>query len=556
MAKKYVYFFGPGVAEGNKDMKDILGGKGANLAEMAGIGLPVPPGFTISTEVCNLFFKAGNKVPRDVEQQVMTALKRLEKASGLKFGDPANPLLVSVRSGAKFSMPGMMDTILNLGLNDRTVEGLARKTGNRRFALDCYRRLIHMFGDVVLDIPKKKFEEILRARKEAGQVQYDHELTDKMLEEVIAGYKKLVAAETGREFPQDVLEQLKLAIAAVFKSWHNPRAITYRRKYHIPDNLGTAVNVQQMVFGNYGPTSATGVGFTRNPATGEKELYGEYLVNAQGEDVVAGIRTPSPLKNMEKEMPAVFKQLVSVVKRLEKHYGDVQDFEFTIQEGKLYMLQTRNGKRTGMAAVKIAVDLVEEGLITREQALLKVEPEALNQLLHPIFDLQEKAKHTVLAKGLAASPGAATGQIVFTANEAVAWAKEGKKVILVREETSPDDIHGMSASQGILTATGGMTSHAAVVGRQMGKPAVVGCGGIKVHEEEKAFYIGTRKFNEGQWISIDGSTGEVLEGEIPTKPSEILQVVKGSLKPEESRLYMYFSKLLSWADKARRLGVR
>ncbi len=556
MAKKFVYFFGPGVAEGNKDMKDILGGKGANLAEMAGIGLPVPPGFTISTEVCNLFFKAGNKLPKDVEKQVMTALKRLEKAAGLKFGDPVNPLLVSVRSGAKFSMPGMMDTILNLGLNDRTVEGLARKTGNRRFALDCYRRLIHMFGDVVLDIPKKKFEEILRARKEAGQVQYDHELTDSMLEEVIAGYKKLVVAETGREFPQDVLEQLKLAIAAVFKSWHNPRAITYRRKYHIPDYLGTAVNVQQMVFGNYGPTSATGVGFTRNPATGEKELYGEYLVNAQGEDVVAGIRTPAPLKNLEKEMPAVFKQLVTVVKRLEKHYGDVQDFEFTIQEGKLYMLQTRNGKRTGMAAVKIAVDLVEEGLINREQALLKVEPEALNQLLHPIFDLQEKAKHPVLARGLAASPGAATGQIVFTANEAVAWSREGKKVILVREETSPDDIHGMSASQGILTATGGMTSHAAVVGRQMGKPAVVGCGSIKVHEEEKAFYIGDRKFSEGQWISIDGSTGEVLEGEIPTRPSEILQVVKGSLKPEESSLYQYFFRLLSWADKSRRLGVR
>lgn len=556
MAKKYVYFFGPGVAEGNKDMKDILGGKGANLAEMASIGLPVPPGFTISTEVCNLFFKAGNKVPRDVEQQIMTSLKRLEKAAGQKFGDPVNPLLVSVRSGAKFSMPGMMDTILNLGLNDQTVEGLARKTGNRRFALDCYRRLIHMFGDVVLEIPKKKFEEILRARKEARGIQYDHELTEKTLEEIIAGYRKLVAAETGRDFPQDVLDQLRLAIAAVFKSWHNPRAITYRRKYHIPENLGTAVNVQQMVFGNYGPTSATGVGFTRNPATGEKELYGEYLVNAQGEDVVAGIRTPAPLKNLEKEMPEVFKQLVTVVKRLEKHYGDVQDFEFTIQEGKLYMLQTRNGKRTGMAAVKIAVDLVEEGLITREQALLKVEPEALNQLLHPIFDLQEKAKHPLLARGLAASPGAATGQIVFTANEAVAWAKEGKKVILVREETSPDDIHGMSAAQGILTATGGMTSHAAVVGRQMGKPAVVGCGAIKVQEEEKAFYVDGRKFSEGQWISIDGSTGEVLEGEIPTRPSEILQVVRGSLKPQESRLYQYFSKLLTWADKSRRLGVR
>lgn len=556
MAKKYVFFFGDGGAEGNKDMRDILGGKGANLAEMASIGLPVPPGFTISTEVCALFFKAGNKLPREVEQQVLAGLKKLEKVSGQKFGDQKNPLLVSVRSGAKFSMPGMMDTILNLGLNDQTVEGLARKTSNRRFALDCYRRLIHMFGDVVLGIPKKKFEEILRARKEANGIQFDHELTENILEEIISEYKKLVRAETGQEFPQNVMDQLKMAIAAVFKSWNNPRAITYRRQYHIPDDLGTAVNIQQMVFGNYGPTSATGVGFTRNPATGEKELYGEYLVNAQGEDVVAGIRTPSPLKNLEKEMPQVFKQLVTVVKRLEKHYGDVQDFEFTIQEGKLYMLQTRNGKRTGMAAVKIAVDLVEEGLTTKEQALLKVEPEALNQLLHPIFDADEKKKHTVLAKGLAASPGAATGQIVFNANEAVAWKEQGKKVILVREETSPDDIHGMSAAQGILTATGGMTSHAAVVGRQMGKPAVVGCGAIKVHEEEKCFYVGNRKFVEGDWISIDGSTGEVLEGEIPTRPSEIIQVIKGEKKPEESTIYQYFAKLLSWADKYRKLKVR
>ena len=556
MAKKYVYSFGAGKAEGNKDMKDILGGKGANLAEMASIGLPVPPGFTISTEVCNLFFKAGNRLPREVETQVEANLKKLERISGQKLGNPGDPLLVSVRSGAKFSMPGMMDTILNLGLNDQTVEGLARKTGDRRFALDCYRRLIHMFGDVVLDIPKKKFEEILRTKKAANSVNYDHELDERMMEEVISDYKKLVAKETGKEFPQNVLQQLQLAISAVFKSWNNPRAITYRRQYHIPESLGTAVNIQQMVFGNYGHTSATGVGFTRNPATGEKEIYGEYLINAQGEDVVAGIRTPSPLKNLEKEMPEVFKQLVSVVKKLEKHYGDVQDFEFTIQERKLFMLQTRNGKRTGMAAVKIAVDLVDEGLISKEQALLKVEPEALNQLLHPIFDVQEKLKHPVLASGLAASPGAATGQVVFTANEAVLWKNQGKKVILVREETSPDDIHGMSASQGILTATGGMTSHAAVVGRQMGKPAVVGCGIIKVHEEEKAFHVANRRFKEGDWVSIDGSTGEVLEGEIPTRPSEILQVVKGQKRPEESVIYQYFSRLLSWADRVRRLGVR
>lgn len=556
MARKSVYFFMAGAADGNKDLKDILGGKGANLAEMASIGLPVPPGFTISTEVCALFFKAGNKLPAQVEKEVITHLKRLEKVSGQKFGDEANPLLVSVRSGAKFSMPGMMDTILNLGLNDRTLEGLAKKTGNRRFALDCYRRLIHMFGDVVLEIPKKKFEEILRARKEASRISYDYELSESVLELVIADYKKLVKAETGREFPQDVQKQLKLAISAVFRSWNNPRAITYRRQYHIPDDLGTAVNIQQMVFGNYGPTSATGVGFTRNPATGEKELYGEYLINAQGEDVVAGIRTPSPLKDLEKAMPGVFKQLLAVVKKLEKHYGDVQDFEFTIQEGKLYMLQTRNAKRTGMAAVKIAVDLVEERLASVEEALLKVEPEALNQLLHPIFDLEEKKKHPVLARGLAASPGAASGQVVFTANEAVAWANQGQKVILVREETSPDDIHGMGAAQGILTATGGMTSHAAVVGRQMGKPAVVGCGALKVQEEIKAFFVGNKKFVEGDWLSIDGTTGEVLEGQVLTRPSEILQVVKGERKAGESRLYQYFSKLLAWADNFRKLGVR
>jgi pyruvate,orthophosphate dikinase len=556
MPKKYVYFFGGGKADGNKDMKDILGGKGANLAEMAGIGLPVPPGFTVSTEVCALFYKHGNKIPPDIEKQVLASLKRLEAMTGQKLGDAKNPLLVSVRSGSKFSMPGMMDTILNLGLNDKTLEGLTAKSANRRFALDCYRRLIHMFADIVLDVPKKKFEEILRAKKDGFKVRADHELTETMLEEIIADYKKLIKNETGKDFPQDVMAQLKLAVAAVFKSWHNPRAITYRRQYHISESLGTAVNVQQMVFGNIGTTSATGVGFTRNPATGEKEVYGEYLVNAQGEDVVAGIRTPSPLRHLEEDMPAVYRQLITTTRRLERHYGDVQDFEFTIQENKLYMLQTRNGKRTGMAAVRIAVDLVEEGLVTKEQALLKVEPEALNQLLHPIFDQEEKKKHEVLATGLAASPGAAAGQVVFTANEAVELKKQGKKVILVREETSPDDIHGMSASQGILTATGGMTSHAAVVGRQMGKPAVVGCGAVKVNEEKKCFSIGKRVFVEGDRISIDGSTGEVRDGEIPTKPSEIIQVVRGERKPEDSPMFRYFTKLLSWADKARKLKVR
>jgi len=556
MPKKYVYYFTAGRAEGDRDMKDILGGKGANLAEMAGIGLPVPPGFTISTEVCNLFYLSGNKLPREVENQVAAALKRLEKETGWKLGDEKDPLLVSVRSGAKFSMPGMMDTILNLGLNDRTVEGLARKSGNRRFALDCYRRLIHMFGDVVLGVPKKKFEEILKARKEKIGVKGDNELKEKDLEALIADYKALIEQETGSEFPQDVRDQLRLAVAAVFGSWNNPRAITYRRQYHIPDDLGTAVNVQTMVFGNLGPASATGVGFTRNPATGVKEVYGEYLVNAQGEDVVAGIRTPSPLRELEREMPAVFKQLIGITSKLEKHYRDVQDFEFTIQEGKLYMLQTRNGKRTGLAAVKIAVDLVEEGLLKKEEALLKVEPDALNQLLHPVFDLEEKAGHEVVAKGLAASPGAAAGQVVFNAEEAVRWKERGKRVILVREETSPDDIHGMSASQGILTATGGMTSHAAVVGRQMGKPAVVGCGAARVDEERRRMTVAGRVFKEGDWISIDGGTGEVLEGDIKTKPSEIIQVIQGALKPEESETYRYFVKLLSWADRVRRLKVR
>jgi pyruvate,orthophosphate dikinase len=554
--RKYVYFFGKGEAEGNKDMKDILGGKGANLAEMAGIGMPVPPGFTVSTEVCNLFTQEGNRIPPSVEEDILKNLKKLEEISGQKFGDKDNPLLVSVRSGAKFSMPGMMDTVLNLGLNDRTFEGLARKAKNKRFALDCYRRLIHMFGDVVLGISKKKFEEILKKKKEETGIAQDFELTEGLLEELIAEYKELVKEETGKEFPQDVEEQLFMAVSAVFQSWNNPRAITYRRLNHIPDDLGTAVNVQMMVFGNIGENSATGVGFTRNPATGEKDLYGEYLFNAQGEDVVAGIRTPSELNSLEKEMPGVFKQLKEITDRLEKHYRDIQDFEFTIQEGNLYMLQTRNGKRTGPAAVKVAVDMVEEGLIDQEKALMMVEPEALNQLLHPVFDPKEKASHTLLAKGLAASPGAASGKIVFTADDAVTSKKEGKRVILVRGETSPDDIHGMSASQGILTATGGMTSHAAVVGRQMGKPAVVGCGDIVLNEEQKIFSVRGERFKEGDWISIEGTAGEVLEGEIPTQPSEIMQVVRREIKPEDSPVYQRFVKFLSWADQVRKLRVR
>jgi pyruvate,orthophosphate dikinase len=553
---KYVYSFAPGSVEGNRDMRDTLGGKGANLAEMAGIGIPVPPGFTVSTEVCNLFLQAGNQIPSEVEEEILDHLDRLGDTAGQRLGDEGNPLLVSVRSGAKFSMPGMMDTILNLGLNDQTVEGLAQKSGDRRFALDCYRRLIQMFGDVVLEISKKSFENILKGIKSQNKIENDFELSEENLEDIIRGYKNLVKDQTGMDFPQDVKEQLFMAISSVFESWGNPRAITYRRLNHIPHDLGTAVNVQMMVFGNFGENSATGVGFTRNPATGEKELYGEFLYNAQGEDVVAGIRTPASIEKLRENMPEAYGELEEITTRLEKHYQDVQDFEFTIQERKLYMLQTRSGKRTGWAAVRIAVDMVDEGLITKEKALFLVEPEALDQLLHPVFDGAEKAKHKILAQGLAASPGAATGQVVFTADEAVLWKEAGKRVVLVRDETSPDDIHGMSVSQGILTATGGMTSHAAIVGRQMGKPSVVGCGAIAPNEEDRYFQAGDQKINEGDWISIDGSTGEVLHGEIPTKPSEILQVIRGELAPEDSVTFQYFDKLLSWADEVRKLSVR
>jgi len=556
MSKKYVYFFGKGDVEGNKDMKDILGGKGANLAEMAGIGMPVPSGFTVSTEVCSLFARLDNKIPLEVEKEILLNLKKLEDVTQQKFGREDNPLLVSVRSGAKISMPGMMDTVLNLGLNDKTFKGLAKKSGNRKFAWDCYRRLIHMFGDVVLDIPKRKFEEILKKKKQERKINNDFELSEKALEELVSAYKKLIREESERGFPQDVREQLLMSISAVFKSWNNPRAITYRRLNYIPDDLGTAVNIQQMVFGNIGAKSATGVGFTRNPATGKNEMYGEYLFNAQGEDVVAGIRTPSPINSLKKEMPKAYKELRETTNRLEKHYRDVQDFEFTVQEGKLYMLQTRSGKRTGQAAVKIAVDMVEEGLVSKEEALLMVEAESLNQLLHPVFDTRERKKHRILAKGLTASPGAAAGQVVFTADDAVELKKEGKKVILVREETSPDDIHGMSASQGILTATGGMTSHAAVVGRQMGKPAIVGCGEIRLNEEQKFFEVEKTRIKEGDWISIDGASGEVFQGQISTQPSEIIQVVCKEKNPDESKIYQDFSKLLFWADKVRRLKIR
>ncbi len=552
---QYVFFFGGGKADGHKDMKDILGGKGAGLAEMTNAGLPVPPGFTISTRACILFQGKGRLTP-DIETEIERQLQRLEALMGKTLGDAKDPLLVSVRSGAKFSMPGMMDTILNLGLNDQSVLGLESKTGNGRFARDSYRRFIQMYGNVVLGIDKDRFEHELSAVKKKKRVSADVDLDQKAFEEVIERFKKVVLAETGAAFPQEPREQLKGARDAVFKSWNNPRAITYRKLNAIPHDLGTAVNVQSMVFGNMGETSATGVGFTRNPSSGTREFYGEFLQNAQGEDVVAGIRTPRAIAELEGVLPEAYRQLREITTRLERHYKDVQDFEFTIQENTLYMLQTRNGKRTGLAAINIAVDLVEEGILTPREALLKVEAGALDQLLHPIFEPKERARAEVAAKGLPASPGAATGAVVFTADDAVAWSQKGRRVLLVRMETVPDDIHGMSVAQGILTATGGMTSHAAVVGRQMGKPSVVGCGSLGIDARAKTLRIGKRVLKEGDSLSIDGATGEVVVGSLATSPSEVLQVVEGRLKAEKSPIFQKFSKLLSWADEVKHLGVR
>jgi len=541
---KYVYAFGGGTADGDGTMKDILGGKGAGLAEMSRAGVPVPPGFTISTEVCNIYFNNNQKLPGEIESEIRQALGKLEQMTGQKLGDPENPLLVSVRSGAKFSMPGMMDTILNLGLNDQTVEALARKTNNPRFAYDCYRRFIQMFGNVVLEIPKEEFDHIFEARKRKVKAKFDTDLCAEDLKAIIAEYKKLVQKKTGRPFPQDVHVQLTLARDAVFRSWWSPRASHYRRMNKIPDNLGTAVNVQMMVFGNMGETSATGVGFTRNPATGEKEFYGEFLVNAQGEDVVAGVRTPKPISELATLMPEVYAQLKEITANLEKHYRDMQDFEFTIQEGKLYMLQTRNGKRTGPAALYIAVDMVDEGLITKEEAILRVDPQQLDQLLHPILEPASKKNLKKIATGLPASPGAAVGRIVFTADDAVAAAPKGP-VILVRKETVPDDIHGMEVAKGILTARGGMTSHAAVVARGMGSPCVAGAEGLQVDERKKQLSVaGTDVvLKEGDWISIDGSTGEVFVGQAKT------------MEPDPSS--GIFAKFMSWADEFRgSFGVR
>ena len=554
--RKRVYFFGNGKADGNRGMKDLLGGKGSGLAEMTNAGLPVPPGFTISTEVCGIYYKEHSRIPAAIDREIDDHLKRLEKAAGATLGSSDNPLLVSVRSGAKFSMPGMMDTILNLGLNDDAVEGLKRRTQNGRFAFDSYRRFIQMFGSVVLEIPKATFEHEFEAVKHARGVRLDTDLDEAALKDVVVRYKQVVKKRTGKEFAQKPADQLKMARNAVFRSWMNPRAQEYRRIYDIPDDIGTAVNVQMMVFGNTGDRSGTGVGFTRNPATGRKEFYGEFLINAQGEDVVAGIRTPQPIRELEQVMPKAYKQLRSITTRLEKHYKDIQDFEFTIQDERLFMLQTRSGKRTGYAAVVIATDLVAERLITPKEAVLLIDPESLSQLLAPGFDPVEWKKIPVVTTGLPASPGAACGQVVFSSEQAVAWTQQGKPVILVRRETVPDDIHGMFVSQGILTATGGMTSHAAVVGRQMGKPSIVGAGALEVDEHAKQFRVGGHTVKEGDFVSFDGLSGEVKLAKVASRPSEILQVVSGTIDPRRSDIYQRFERVLSWADKFRRMGVR
>ena len=540
---KYVYFFGGGKAEGNGKMKDDLGGKGAGLAEMTNAGLPVPPGFTIQTEACREYMRQ-NTVSREVDQQMEEALAKLEQLQGQKLGQGENPLLVSVRSGAKFSMPGMMDTILNLGLNDKSVQALAARSKNERFAADSYRRLIQMFGNVVLEIPKSAFDEVFDAKKKQKKQKLDTGLDAQALKEVVEEYKKVVKKHAKRDFPQNAHEQLVMARDAVFRSWNNDRAKHYRRINNISDDLGTAVNVQAMVFGNLGETSGTGVGFTRNPATGVKEFYGEFLMNAQGEDVVAGIRTPVPIVELEKIMPEVYNQLRDITTRLEKHYRDMQDFEFTIQEGKLYMLQTRNGKRTGIAAVKAALEMVEEGLISKEEAIFRVEPNQLYDFLVPRLD-EKHAKVEVLATGLPASPGAAVGQIVFTADEAVEKAGHGNKknpVILVRAETTPEDIHGMEVAVGILTSRGGMTSHAAVVTRGMGKCCVAGAGDIDVDEKAREMRANGQVFREGDWISLDGTTGRVIKGKLNTLPP----------KADDPELL----KLMAWAEPFRKLRVR
>jgi pyruvate,orthophosphate dikinase len=546
--------------EGNASMKATLGGKGANLAEMSRIGLPVPPGFTITAQTCIEYQKAKQFAP-GLEQEIWTALSALEKKAGARFGDPQNPLLVSVRSGAAISMPGMMDTVLNLGLNDATVEGLAKLTQNPRFAYDSYRRFLTMFGDVVLGLPHHGFEDRLKAAKARLGTDRDTQVPAEALQQLCEDYKAYIREKSGKPFTQDPKEQLKLAIEAVFQSWNNKRAITYRDLNKIPHEMGTAVNVQMMVFGNMGDDCATGVAFTRDPSTGEKVFYGEFLRNAQGEDVVAGIRTPRPITHLGDEIPSAHKELLAIAAKLEGHFRDMQDVEFTVMKGKLYMLQTRTGKRTGFAAVRIALEMIDEGILKPEEALLRVAPDQLNQLLRPIFSPKEKEAavkaHRILAKGLNAGPGAATGRVVFTADDAVEWRRKGEQVILVRDETSPEDIHGMHASEGFLTARGGMTSHAALVARQMGKVCVAGCSTLRIDQRAKAFAVGDRLVREGEWLSIDGFTGEVILGKVTTLPSEVVQVlVDKTLAPAEAPVYRMFDRLLTMADGVRKLRVR
>jgi len=565
--KKYVYFFGNGRAEGRAEMKGLLGGKGANLAEMTNIKLPVPAGFTISTEVCTYYYASKRTYPRTLRNEVKTALRKVESAMGTKFGDPKNPLLVSVRSGARASMPGMMDTILNLGLSDRVAAGLVKKTGNPRFVYDSYRRFVQMYGDVVLGLkPVHKdeidpFEVIIEEKKKSRGVHLDTDLTAEDMLDLVVRFKAAIKEKTGHSFPEDPLEQLWGAVGAVFGSWNNDRAIAYRKMYDIPESWGTAVNIQSMVFGNMGEDSGTGVAFTRDAATGENLFYGEYLMNAQGEDVVAGTRTPLPISHLAEQNPKIYGQLDKIRKTLEKHYRDMMDIEFTIQQGKLYMLQCRVGKRTAFAAIKIAVDMVAEKLISDKEALSRIEPDQLNQLLRPVFDLKEKEgaikEGRLLAKGLNAGPGAASGRVVFNAPDAEEWKRRGEAVILTRIETSPEDIKGMDAAEGILTARGGMTSHAALVARQMGKVCVAGCSALEIDYTTHTMRANGKVINEGDWISIDGTTGEVLQGKVATKASEVLQVlIDRTLDPKQAPIYQEYAKVMVWADKYRRLKIR
>jgi pyruvate,orthophosphate dikinase len=559
--KNYIYEFGE-KTDGDASKRAILGGKGANLAEMSRIQLPVPPGFTITTEVCVEYNQQGKRLPNEVWSHVLTAVNNVERQQGKLFGDTDNPLLFSVRSGARESMPGMMDTILNLGLNDQTVVGLKNRTQNGRFAYDCYRRFIQMYGDVVMGVQAKgehdpdPFDAIMNQLKQELGIQQDPDLTEEDLKELILRYKALIQQHRGKEFPQNVHEQLQGAIGAVFESWENERAVIYRRKYNIPSEWGTAVNVQSMVFGNQGNRCATGVAFTRNPATGEKQFYGEYLINAQGEDVVAGIRTPHPIATMEKEMPESYASLVEVCQKLEKHFRDMQDFEFTIEQGKLYMLQTRNGKRTGLAAIRIAVEMVDEGKISQEEALLRIPADSISSLLVPVFDENHKKAMRPIGHGLPAGPGAASGKVYFSAKKAEEMHAKGERVILCRTETSPEDIRGMLASEGILTSRGGVSSHAALVARQMGKVCVCGATALEIHYETKTIRCGTTTIHEGDFISLDGSAGEVFIGSIATALSEVNRVLSGQMSAEESYTYRLFDTVMTWSDKRRRLGVR